>query len=124
MKPQLIKIGSKLSPELTNKLSEYKSITQSIEEEFLTKMRGNFSNALEEYLRQNLKKHGFEFETRKRFFEFCKDRIQRVEFRKEEEVHYYLDWKSEDERGIMVGLTHENRVRVEYKDGKFIGTIG
>lgn len=100
------------------------SHTDYIADELQKKMRTDFSIKLEEYLVKNLKKRGFEFKNQSEFFDFCKNRIQRVEFREEEEVHYYLDFISKDEPGDLVGVTHENRVRFFHENGNIIGTVG
>lgn len=124
MEPQLISLKSKISPDISVKLKESLSVVKTIQEDLLIKIREDYSKALKEYLRKNLNNKGFVFLTEGDFDEFLKKRVRRVKFRDEEEVHYYLDWKSDQERGTMIGLTHENRVRIEYKDGKVTGVIG
>ncbi len=105
-------------------LKNFLSHTDYIADELQRKMRTDFSLKLEEYLVENLKKRGYEFKNQNEFFEFCKERIRRVEFREEEEVHYYLDFISEEDSGELIGLTHENRVRFTHENRKITGTIG
>jgi len=96
------------------------SLTENIYRQF----RSDFQKELISYLQNNLKKFGHEFCGEDEFLEFAKFRIARFDFPEEEEVHYYLDFKNEGDPGQLIGVTHENRTRIEFKDGKIIGTIG
>lgn len=97
-------------------------IVSGFHEQLLSK----FDTQLEAYLRKNLAEFGYTFETQEAFFQFVKRNIHRVEFQALEEVHYYINYKDEKNMGTLVGLTHENRVRIDYSEmpNKITATIG
>lgn len=58
-------------------------------------------NALKNYLKVNLKKLGYEFETDQEFFEFLKTRISRVAYQ-DQKFSLYLD-ATENDKGTYIG---------------------
>jgi len=93
---------------------EKKSMTDYIIGNLLKETSKKFNNKLEVYLKKNLLDRGFEFASQEEFYFFVENRVQRVVFEAEQEVHYYINFIDLENRGSQIGLTNENRVEFEF----------
>jgi len=102
------------------------SITNCLIGDLLKETKNKFSDKLEIYLKKNLLDRGFEFSSEEEFYKFVENRVQRVVFEAEQEVHYYIDFIDLENRGSQIGLTNENRVEFEFDpiNMKYSATIG
>jgi hypothetical protein len=105
---------------------ESTSMTNDIIGDLLKETYNKYSDKLEVYLKKNLLDRGFEFASQEEFYKFIKNRVQRVVFEAEQEVHYYIDFIDLENRGSQIGLTNENRVEFEFDpiNMKYSATIG
>lgn len=76
------------------------SMTNHIIEEFNTRISREFNEKLKVYLKKNLADRGFEFASQEEFYKFATNRVHRVVFEKEQEVHYYIDFIDLENRGV------------------------
>ena len=85
----------------------------------------DFSEHLKNYLIANLKELGHEFKNDIEFIEFCKKRITRNqtnEYNKNEHL-LFLDYKSKDEPGYLVGI-YSDEINFNQNNGTFTITFG
>lgn len=78
-----------------------------------------------EYLKCNLSELGFAFKTELECAFFFKERVTRVDYDLCDTVEYYLDFKNENERGTLIGITNEKRQSITFgNDGSVVVSVG
>lgn len=103
---------------------DQRSFIGYLQDEIKSKAWNGFNKKLEEHLKDNLAVHGFIFTTRDEFLSFISKRVMRIAF-EDEPYHfqYFLDYKSEEDKGFLIGDTNEE-THFEYDQNKITVTIG
>lgn len=95
-----------------------------IEKEGFKQVLRKHYDALKLYLRSNLENIGFSFTDEFEFLKLIEDRVTRIGVT-ENRYHfeYYLDYVSEENRGIYIGSS-SSKVTTDFYKGKITFTIG
>jgi len=95
---------------------------EKIQTNLLNELSAKFENHLEKYLQENLKKLGFEFETKSELIEFLSKRVQRIGFTyKAHYWEFHLDYGTENSK--LIG-SYNDEVIFNREDSKITATIG
>lgn len=89
---------------------------QRLLSEHLSKVSQEFNKELKAYVRGNLAKIGYEFDSEDVFMEFVKNRVSKVSLaQRPHEYLLYVDFTSLEEPGIQIGSVN---TRVSFKDDR------
>lgn len=91
-KPKLTSAQKKQMKILDNRLGMSTYVKKQVEKQ---------QQLLNDYLKKNLKKLGYEFQSDKEFFQFLKERVSRVSYI-DQKYDLYLD-QTNEERGVYIG---------------------
>lgn len=120
-----MKLENQLSAEDLNffKKTGSNNIQEYIQNTFVKDFTNKYSEVLKDYLKKNLLQFGHSFNSDEEFLKFTAERIQRIQFEGTNDYEYYLDFKSNCEPGILIGITNEDFV-FSYGEDKVTATIG
>lgn len=93
-------------------------------ESFVKRSRDSFNRRLEDYLIDNLKRIGYTFHSKQHFYDFCKERVQRLSFEDiPNEYRFYLDYENESNTGTYIGAYCDN-ISIKHEGNTVTATFG
>ena len=101
------------NPMLADALGSLPSFHDTFMNEMYRKVTAEWDAKLKVYIQENLKQFGYAFETESEFFEFCKNRVQRIGFEnKPSEWEFYLDYVDAENTGKLIGICSD---KIDFK---------
>lgn len=108
----------------TKELKKFPHILDYIIEEGHRQVFNKHLQALQNYLKENLEKFGFYFDSDDLLLKFIGDRITRITFSENPDYYeYYLDFISEEKKGIFIGCS-SSKISYEFNQGTLTFTVG
>ena len=101
------------SPMLADALGSLPNFYDTFMKDMYRKVTAEWDAKLKAYIQDNLKQFGHTFETDTEFFEFCKNRVQRIGFEnKPSEWEFYLDYVDAENTGKLIGICSD---KIDFK---------
>ena len=93
-----------VNPMLADALGSLPSFHDTFMKDMYRKVTSEWDAKLKDYIQDNLKQFGHNFEDDTDFFEFCKNRIHRLAFTENPNYYeFYLDFVDADNKGTFIG---------------------